>query len=213
MCWYNLSDSHYCYYHPNAKAVDTCERCHKLICLPDKRTYIQSSSPGMMNQTNFSSYNTKYLFCPPCYFEVTEQNFKGFKKVQGFQKPMMFVFIIPFLFIAGFFGIFFVTLGHSDVFLFMFLFFGLFLLIAFLVVFVVLKSQGSTQNKVNDEQQRLEEEKRSFYSTLDSGSRPFGDYNIKKLVCYQCGSPIDKSDLFCGVCGDSTKDELDAIRY
>lgn len=84
-----MSKNQDCFYHPKVIAVDSCERCHKLICLSDKRTLTTNYSSN-----NNYSYSTKSLFCPPYYYEAYETGFKLFNKYMNIVKPFTFIFMV-----------------------------------------------------------------------------------------------------------------------
>lgn len=67
-----------CYYHPDKIAITTCERCHKPICLEDKRVYRQThyynNSVGNDSFHSRSSYVTTHDYCILCYASQKKSN-------------------------------------------------------------------------------------------------------------------------------------------
>ena len=67
-----------CYYHPEKTAVTVCERCHRPICLEDKRVYRKThySNTGFNNDNYYGSntYVTTHDYCPLCYASQKQTN-------------------------------------------------------------------------------------------------------------------------------------------
>ncbi len=57
-----------CYYHRDKIAIATCERCHRPICLEDKRVYHKT------HRYSDSRYETTRVYCTVCYGSQKEQD-------------------------------------------------------------------------------------------------------------------------------------------
>ena len=193
-----------CFFHPKIQAVDKCERCNKLICLQDKRTYTRTYGTSSMSSNTYHSYNmpVKYTFCPPCYYQAMESGFRSYKKISSFQKPFLFVFMIPF-FLVPLLMIYMMTnspFGAGPFILFPIIF--IFIVIGFIIL--IIKGYSTTSEYANSEMENVTRDKAEFYAEHDS----INNYNMSDIHCNQCGTKIQKTDLFCSNCGDTTKDEL-----
>ena len=72
----------------------------------------------------------------------------------------------------------------------------------------IIKGMSNSSNLMDREMVRIEQEKREFYGSSDNQAYKEINNNLK---CFQCGSKIEKTDMFCSNCGDSTKDELENV--
>lgn len=212
--WSKILSTQHCYFHPNIQAIDKCERCNKLICLRDKRTYTRTYSSSSMSTNNYNTYNmpVKYTFCPPCYYQAMESGFKSYKKISSIQKPLMLVFMIPFLLVP--LGMIFMVIdspfnsGSFGLFPLIFILFPLiFIFIAIGFIFLIIKGQSTASEYAKTEMNNISRDKAEFYSSHGLGN----NFNVNELYCNQCGSRIQKTDLFCPNCGDTTKDELKMV--
>lgn len=205
-----------CYYHPNRRAVEKCERCHRLICLQDKNVYRQRHSRGTGNHRSY--YYSERIYCTPCYLDVQRE---GYQAVQRFS-PLVFVCVLPFALgglLMSFFALSWIE-GASQSgapssfssFGYIFVVFGLLfgLGVPSAIVYTTLKTSKQAPIKIED----LEQQKKQFYGNLP----PQTDINPSsigigpaKMTCFQCGTNLTPSDLFCPNCGDTTADEREAL--
>ena len=206
-----MSSSQKCYFHPEVDAVDTCERCHKLICLADKRTYTYQSSGLGSRGRYYNSYAVKYTYCPPCYFEAFQTGVERYNRMRKVILPFMAVFIIPFILVPLFMITSFMNspFGNNGGFSGVFLFFPIIFIVIVLIIFVgIFKSQTFMGNKIKEEYGSMREDKANFYGEKISSNSDYHQNPQEKLHCYKCGTYITKKDKFCPECGDSTKEEL-----
>jgi hypothetical protein len=98
--------------------------------------------------------------------------------------------------------------GGFDIFI---LFPIFFIFVAIFIFAFTFKSQNMVNKTLSEENNRLNDDKRNFHQSIGMDNKFKDSYRQNNLICFQCGSPIEKKDLFCSVCGDSTKDELEAI--
>ena len=189
--------SQQCYFHPNIQAIDKCERCNKLICLQDKRTYSRSYGTSSISNNTYNSYDipVKYTYCPPCYYQAMESGYRSYKKISAIQKPFMLIFMIPFIL---------VPLGMISMMINSPFGAGLFILFPIIFIFIavgffimILVGQSTASKNLNSEMGRIKQDKDQFYSSRSSTS----NFNMNEIYCNQCGSKIQKSDLFCSNCG------------
>ena len=197
----------HCYFHPKLQAVDKCERCNKLICLQDKRTFTKTyGGSGIGTDYNYYYAPIKYTFCPPCYYQAVESGYRSYRKISSFQKPFLLLFMIPFILVPI---IMIVMVMNSPFGLDIFVLFPIiFIFIAIGMFLFIFKTQSTASEMMKSEYENIRVDKEQFYSNSNLTTKN----NYNEIYCNQCGSKILKSDFFCPNCGDSTKDELENLK-
>ena len=210
-----------CYYHPEKMAVSTCERCHRPICLEDKRMYHQTHYVNNnYGNSNFgsSSYETTREYCILCYAAQKQSNVTG-SIIGGAIFIIFLIFgISMFTSFTNSFNSFGPSMGNSPFSNFM----GLFMLFAIFIIILIVG--GIIYSKLQSDQ-AVDEAMRfrnslntdnikssSGVSNLTNSFKPL--YQKKRaigtLTCFECGGTLNFEDQFCPRCGNDTKDELRA---
>lgn len=86
-----------------------------------------------------------------------------------------------------------------------------FIIIAIVFIFFVLKGSSNVSGYMRTEMDNIAQDKAQFYSSNNLSNNSSNNFTFKKIYCNQCGSIIQKNDLFCSNCGDTTKDELNML--
>ena len=168
-----------------------------------------------MSSTRARSFNTalKYTLCPPCYYQSMEQSYRSYRKISSLQKPLILLIVIFFFIISGIM-IFIFNSFSTDVFSTGDQPIGSFGLLLFIpIIFIVfvlfsvaffMKFSSTASKYASSQMDSIRRDKEVFYLEHDSTNT----YSMNDIYCNQCGSRIQKSDLFCPNCGDTTKDEF-----
>lgn len=185
-----------CSYHPEAIAVDKCERCQRPICLEGKRVYHKQHSRG--TGASRRSWSTRHIYCPPCHADVATMAATGPGAILS-----GLLFVIIGIIITGAFASF----GGPFVILPL-------LVIVLGIIQMMNKAQKADQAR-KDEQEFLNElntspqgvKQTKSYSKFKSYSRPDKSWSLSEVSCFNCGDKLELKANYCMNCGDPTTDE------
>lgn len=208
-----------CSYHPEKVAVTTCRRCKRAICLEDKRMYQRTHYKVNVGgeilvgnnplYDNVKSYKTTNDYCILCYASQKKSKVSG--TIAGLVIIiilMIFVFILSTFSLQGNFpdGISF-NPGSLP---------AAYYLIAILIILLVIGEiikEKLQANKAIDEAVAFKKSlnQNSNYDTSKFDASQKKTF-ISQISCFECGSMLDVTDMFCPNCGNDTKDELRSVQ-
>ena len=180
-----------CSFHKERPAITGCTSCHRLLCSEDRK-----SIPTYRNRVQD--------YCPICYASVLKT------------KPFGFIFSIIVSFILFPLVIFTTQDVISQEFYILF-FFGT-VLVLLRLAYMSISNNSRAQKEAKYFMNSLPTKLTLLKSTKGTQEPPkfnneteFTIKDSKHLVCFQCGTDLLMTDKFCPICGDSTKDELQAL--
>ncbi len=192
-----------CEYHPEVVATDKCDRCRRPICLNDVMKYEVRREVGDDSSSYFYQI---YNLCPLCYSMALEAEYS--LKANIFKGSIA---LILFFIVAASLLFFSNVLSEFEAPIF---FLGLtailsvFSIIALAIlydIFVV------GPKKVKKAQQIRENFLRSINwhknHAKEKASIDSSNFTTMTLECFECGTPLDRTDKFCPNCGDPTDEE------
>ncbi|MCG3219232.1 MAG: zinc-ribbon domain-containing protein [Candidatus Heimdallarchaeota archaeon] len=191
----------YCDYHPDKKAIETCEECGKLICIECKKVVYEkkSRSNHMISGMGTGSYYVvKQEFCPVCYYTLQE------KKASN--NPTQTVTGIMVFFMIGLFMIW----GTQEDFI-PFMFTILIILVPLLLIGASVLNMPKLTLGPSENPKAIvaRNQREKFLKNL----RTDNDYLRKEAsskyypsgFCSYCGEKLEPGDIFCSFCGEGRK--------
>ncbi len=209
-----------CEYHPHRQAVEKCERCHRMICLKDKMLHER-----WVGDTE-NRHLIKMTVCPLCHHDFQiESRFKSKNVTLAMIIFFTFILIVSIIITTsqvnsdqesyewqvehGFIrpgGVAPEDKPVTDRYQVSFILFTVFSIISFLVIAYGFPEMA---RKSEEKVYKARKSKEEFLKSIKEPSIQ-EKYRTATLTCFECGSSIEMTDMFCLNCGDDTVDEMKA---